>query len=49
MTGKETEKIPFSFFDRHGKNKEALFSSNKRTDVKVIITGVFCYLHVTST
>lgn len=48
MAGKETEKIPFSFFDRHGKNREALFSANKRTDADGIITGVFCVLHVTS-
>lgn len=48
MAGKETEKIPFSFFDRHGKNTEVLFSANKITDAEGIITGVFCFLHVTS-
>lgn len=49
MAGKDTEKVPFSFFDRHGKNIETLFSANKRTDAEGIITGVFCFLHVTST
>nr|AHZ63968.1 phytochrome [Podocarpus rubens] len=48
MAGQETEKIPFSFYDRHGKNNEVLMSANKRTDAKGQITGVFCFLHVTS-
>lgn len=47
--GKIRKKFPFPFFDRHGKNIETLFSANKRTDAEGIITGVFCFLHVTST
>lgn len=47
--GKIRKKIPFSFFDRHGRNIETLFSANKRTDAEGIIAGVFCFLHVTST
>nr|AHZ63969.1 phytochrome [Taiwania cryptomerioides] len=48
MTGKEVEKFPFSFFDCHGKNIDTLLSANKRTDAEGRITGVFCFLHVTS-
>eukprot|EP01018_Ginkgo_biloba_P003668 Gb_17897 [translate_table: standard] len=48
ITGQETEKFPFTFVDRHGKNAEALLSANKRTDAEGKITGVFCFLHITS-
>lgn len=48
MAGQEIEKNPFSFFDCHGKNIDTLLSANKRTDAEGRITGVFCFLHVTS-
>nr|AHZ63971.1 phytochrome [Encephalartos barteri] len=48
IAGKETDKFPFGFFDRHGKYAETLLSANKRTDSEGRITGVFCFLHVTS-
>ncbi|KAH9297689.1 hypothetical protein KI387_029371 [Taxus chinensis] len=48
MAGKETEKLPFAFFDRHGKYVEALLSANKKVDEEGTITGVFCFLHIAS-
>ncbi|GLJ43732.1 hypothetical protein SUGI_0910590 [Cryptomeria japonica] len=48
MAGQETEKIPFGFFDRHGKYVEALLSANKKVDEEGTITGIFCFLHITS-
>lgn len=48
MDGQDSDKFPFSFFDRHGKYVEALLTANKRTDAEGSITGVFCFLHIAS-
>uniref|UniRef100_A0A7I4DDS2 Phytochrome n=1 Tax=Physcomitrium patens TaxID=3218 RepID=A0A7I4DDS2_PHYPA len=48
MDGQDTDKYPFSFFDRQGKFVEALLTANKRTDADGYITGVFCFLHIAS-
>ncbi|KAG0623386.1 hypothetical protein M758_3G170800 [Ceratodon purpureus] len=48
MDGQDTDRFPFSFFDRHGKYVDALLTVNKRTDAEGSITGVFCFLHTTS-
>lgn len=48
MDGQDTDRFPFSFFDRHGKYVEALLTANKRTDAEGSITGVFCFLHTAS-
>lgn len=48
MDGQDTDKYPFSFFDRQGKFVEALLTANKRTDADGYITGVFCFLHTAS-
>ncbi|KAG0619763.1 hypothetical protein M758_4G163100 [Ceratodon purpureus] len=48
MDGQDTDKYPFSFFDRNGKFVEALLTANKRTDADGYITGVFCFLHIAS-
>jgi len=48
MDGQDTDKYPFSFFDRNGKFVEALLTANKRTDSEGYITGVFCFLHIAS-
>lgn len=48
MDGQDSDKFPFSFFDRHGKYVEALLTCNKRTDAEGCITGVFCFLHIAS-
>lgn len=48
MDGQDTDRFPFSFFDRQGKYVDALLTVNKRTDAEGSITGVFCFLHTTS-
>nr|AHZ63987.1 phytochrome [Hedwigia ciliata] len=48
MDGQDTDKYPFSFFDRQGKFVEALLTANKRTDTEGYITGFFCFLHIAS-
>lgn len=48
MDGKDTDKFPFSFFDRQGKFVEALVTANKRTDADGAIIGVFCFLQIAS-
>ncbi|RZR82056.1 hypothetical protein BHM03_00008399 [Ensete ventricosum] len=48
MTGKETEKAPFSFINRNGKFVECLLSVSKKVDVDGMVTGIFCFLHTAS-
>jgi hypothetical protein len=48
MDGQDTDKYPFSFYDRNGKLVEVLLTANKRTDGDGYITGVFCFLHIAS-
>lgn len=48
MDGQDTERFPFSFFDRQGRHADTLLTVNKRTDAEGSITGVFCFLHTTS-
>lgn len=48
MDGQDTDKYPFSFYDRDGKFVEVLLTANKRTDGDGYITGVFCFLHIAS-
>ncbi|KAF5741372.1 Phytochrome C isoform 1 [Tripterygium wilfordii] len=48
IAGENVEKLLFGLFDRHGNCVEALLSANKRTDAEGRITGVLCFLHVTS-
>jgi phytochrome B len=48
MDGQDSDKFPFSFFNRHGKYVEALLTANKRTDADGVITGVFCFLQIAS-
>ncbi|BBN02533.1 hypothetical protein Mp_2g16090 [Marchantia polymorpha subsp. ruderalis] len=48
MDGQDSEKFPFSFFDRQGKFVEALLTANKRTDSEGAFTGVFCFLQIAS-
>nr|AHZ63988.1 phytochrome [Bryum argenteum] len=48
MDGQDTDKYPFSFFDRENKFVEVLLTANKRTDSEGYITGVFCFLHIAS-
>ncbi|KAJ3696469.1 hypothetical protein LUZ61_000174 [Rhynchospora tenuis] len=48
MTGQEKEKVPFGFYTRNGKFAECLLSVSKKVDGEGRVTGVFCFLHVTS-
>ncbi|GJT15779.1 phytochrome C [Tanacetum coccineum] len=48
ISGLDSDKLLFGFFDQNGKYVEALLSANKRVDSEGKITGVLCFLHVTS-
>ena len=48
MSGKDSDRFPFGFFDHNGKYVEALLIAHKRTDGDGVITGVFCFLHIAS-
>ncbi|XP_071726009.1 phytochrome C [Rutidosis leptorrhynchoides] len=48
ISGLDADKSSFGFFDQNGKYVEALLSANKRVDGDGKITGVLCFLHVTS-
>ncbi|CAL5409138.1 unnamed protein product [Camellia sinensis] len=44
ISGHDSEKFPFGFFDRKGKYVEVLLMANKRTDEAGNIIGCFCFL-----
>nr|XP_043621174.1 phytochrome C [Erigeron canadensis] len=48
ISGLDSDKLLFGFFDQNGKYVEALLSATKRVDGDGKITGVLCFLHVTS-
>ncbi|KAJ3681273.1 hypothetical protein LUZ60_015762 [Juncus effusus] len=48
MTGRETEKAPFGFYNKKMKFIECFLSVSKKLDSDGIVTGVFCFLHITS-
>nr|AHZ63952.1 phytochrome [Pilularia globulifera] len=48
MNGQESEKFPLVFYDRNGRQVEALLIASKRVDADGKITGVFCFLHTAS-
>jgi phytochrome A len=48
MTGQEMEKAPFGFYTRDKKFVECLLSVSKKVDGEGRVTGVFCFLHITS-
>ncbi|KAL9159248.1 hypothetical protein ABFS82_08G121500 [Erythranthe guttata] len=48
ISGQDSDKFVFGFFDRQQKYVQALISANKRTDSEGKITGVLCFLHVAS-
>lgn len=48
ISGLDADKMMFGFFDQNCKYIEALLSANKRVDGDGNITGVLCFLHVTS-
>ncbi|KAI3675142.1 hypothetical protein L1987_84727 [Smallanthus sonchifolius] len=48
ISGLDTDKLSFGFFNQKGKYVEGLLSANKRVNGDGKITGVLCFLHVTS-
>ncbi|XP_024983566.1 phytochrome B-like isoform X1 [Cynara cardunculus var. scolymus] len=46
--GVDTDKYPFSFFDRRGKYVQALLTANKRVNLGGEVTGAFCFLQIAS-
>ncbi|KAG6667979.1 hypothetical protein I3843_01G129800 [Carya illinoinensis] len=46
--GQDTDKFPFSFFDRKGKYVQALLTANKRANMDGQIIGAFCFLQIAS-
>lgn len=46
ISGQDSEKSPFGFYDRNGKFIETYITTNKRTDASEDIIGCFCFLHV---
>ncbi|KAI8561837.1 hypothetical protein RHMOL_Rhmol04G0372700 [Rhododendron molle] len=48
IAGQETDKFPFSFFDRNGKYVQALLTANKRVNMAGQIIGAFCFLQIPS-
>ncbi|XP_023763453.1 phytochrome B [Lactuca sativa] len=49
ISGQDSDKYPFSFFDRRGKFVQALLSANKRVNLSGgDATGAFCFLQIAS-
>ncbi|KAA8527365.1 hypothetical protein F0562_034920 [Nyssa sinensis] len=46
--GQDTDKFPFSFFDRNGKYVQALLTANKRVNMDGQLIGAFCFLQIPS-
>lgn len=46
--GQDTDKFPFSFYDRNGKLVQALLTANKRVNMNGHIIGAFCFLQIAS-
>ncbi|KAF5205507.1 Phytochrome [Thalictrum thalictroides] len=48
IAGQDGDKLLFGFFHRKGDYVEVLLSANKRMNAEGLITGVLCFLHVSS-
>lgn len=46
ISGQDTEKFPFGFFDKNGKFLEVFLTTNKRTDAGGNVVGCFCFLQI---
>lgn len=44
--GQDTDKSPFSFFDKSGKYVQAFLTANKRVNMDGQIIGAFCFLQI---
>ncbi|CAH9141515.1 unnamed protein product [Cuscuta epithymum] len=49
ISGHDTEKLQFGFFDRNGNFLDVFVTANKRTDESGSIIGCFCFLQTSST
>ncbi|KAL9225473.1 hypothetical protein vseg_001390 [Gypsophila vaccaria] len=46
--GQDSDKFPFSFYNRGGKFVQALLTANKKANLNGQITGAFCFLQIAS-
>lgn len=46
--GQDTDRHPFSFFDKDGKHLQVLITANKRVNMAGDIIGAFCFLQIAS-
>nr|AAQ11872.1 phytochrome B [Stellaria longipes] len=46
--GQDSDKFPFSFYNRGGRYVQGLLTANKRTNIDGHITGAFCFLQIAS-
>ncbi|KVH90181.1 GAF domain-containing protein [Cynara cardunculus var. scolymus] len=46
--GQDTDKYPFSFFDKNGKFVQVLLTANKRLNMAGKVIGAFCFLQIAS-
>lgn len=46
--GQETDKFPFSFFDKNGKFVQALLTAHTRNNMEGQVVGAFCFLQIAS-
>ncbi|KAJ0978638.1 hypothetical protein J5N97_014112 [Dioscorea zingiberensis] len=48
ISGQETDKFPFAFFDKNGKFVQALLTANTRNNMDGGTIGAFCFLQIAS-
>ncbi|KAM0947584.1 putative PAS domain, phytochrome, GAF domain, histidine kinase/HSP90-like ATPase [Dioscorea sansibarensis] len=48
ISGQETDKFPFAFFDKDGKFLQALLTANTRSNMDGETIGAFCFLQIAS-
>ncbi|KAJ0940660.1 putative PAS domain, phytochrome, GAF domain, histidine kinase/HSP90-like ATPase [Helianthus annuus] len=46
--GQDTDRYPFSFFDKHGNHVQVLLTANKRLNTGGAAIGAFCFLQIAS-
>ncbi|KAI3823563.1 hypothetical protein L1987_05002 [Smallanthus sonchifolius] len=46
--GQDTDRYPFSFFDKNGKHVQVLLTANKRLNMAGVAIGAFCFLQIAS-
>ncbi|XP_071727145.1 phytochrome B-like [Rutidosis leptorrhynchoides] len=48
INGQDTDKYPFSFFDKNGNFVQVLLTANKRMNMAGEVIGAFCFLQIAS-